>query len=547
LSPADELLNQVLPNFTVTSLQRERTTIILTANPTATSAECPSCGTASQRVHSHYIRSPRDLPISDASVQLRLHVRRFRCLNSHCARATFAERLPLVRPWAQQTQRRLDRLQPLATALSAQAASRLSEPLGLSSSPDTLLGVLWRLQPPFAQSPKQIGLDDWALRKGQVYGTIIVDLEQRRPIELLPDRSSETVAAWLRAHPSVEVVARDRRTEYARGITHGAPQAVQVADRWHLLANARDAGELLVRRLHRRLEELPLVREIGVPRRRPQQRSQAELTARQANRDERYAQYQTIRELAASGMSYRAIARQLGVAWLTVERYAKAESLPEFAPRQPLASLLDAYLLHLHQRWDEGCTNAAQLWREIEPQGYRGGYRQVARWAQQQRLAAIGAASPPKPKATARERAGGGAAVAASVTTALPAARELAWLLVRNPEELEADERVVLEHIQQDGDIRSAYDLLQRFGQMIRTKNEGALDKWLADAASSALAELKTFASGLGQDLPAVRAALEHWASNGQTEGQVNRLKFIKRQGYGRASFELLRKRVLVA
>lgn len=545
MSPADELVARILPGFTITTLRQEPTALTITAHPTASSAPCPSCGAASERVHSYYIRSPRDLPITDAAVQLHLHVRRFRCLNPDCTRHTFAERLPLVRPWAQQTQRRLQRLQPLAVALSGEAASRLSEPLGLSSSPDSLLTVLRRLPPPAIEAPKQIGIDDWALRKGRVYGTIIVDLEQRRPIDLLPDRTAETVAEWLRAHPSVEVVARDRRTEYARGITNGAPQAVQVADRWHLLANLHDALELLLRRLHRRLEELPLVGDIGLPRRRPQQRTQAELVARQASRDARCLRHQTIRNLAATGMRYRAIARQLRLGWLTVERYAEAETLPAFAPRQPLESLLDPYLRHLHQQWKEGCTNAAQLWREIEAQGYRGGYRQVARWAQHQRLADAQAPAPSQSGAMQLDTTVAPAASAAA--TALPSARQLAWLLVRNPDDLEAEDRNLLQHIQQDAEVVCAYKLAQRFGQIVRTKQAEALDAWLGDAMSSTLAELKTFANGLRQDLGAVRAALEYAASNGQTEGQVNRLKLIKRQGYGRAGFDLLRRRVLAA
>ena len=303
-------------------------------------------------------------------------------------------------------------------------------------------------------------------------------------------------------------------------------------------------GELLLRCVHRRLEELPLLGEIGAPRRRPQQRTSAELATRQASRDERYARYQTIRELAATGLSYRAIARQLRVGWLTVERYAEAETLPEFAPRQPLPSLLDPYLGHLHLQWKEGCTNAAQLWREIAEKGYRGGYRQVARWAQQQRLAETPALALPRRGATPPQAA---PPAPAAAPTALPSARQLAWLLVRNPDDLEAEERGVLEHIQQDADIACAYDLARRFGQMVRTRDAVALDTWLADATNSTLPELKTLANGLVQDLLAVRAALEHLASNGQTEGQVNRLKLIKRQGYGRASFDLLRKRVLAA
>jgi transposase len=538
---ADFPFEQLWPGFSIGDVRLDVQVLTISATATALRAACPTCGLPSDRLHSHYIRSPRDLPISGYRVQLRLHVRRFRCLNPNCPRATFAERLTLLPPWAQQTARRRELVQALALAVSAEAGARLSNPFQIETSPAQLIHMVWQSRIPPAPPPRQIGLDDWALRKGRVYGTIIVDLLQHRPIDLLPDRTAATVTTWLQAHPSVELVARDRRTSSIRGITDGAPQAIQVADRWHLLANMRDAVEQVVRRRYHTLESLPGAPSNGWLRRPPQKRSATEVARQQATRDRRINRHQTIRQLAASGMSYRAIARRLGVMRRTVERYAQAETVPTFAPAQPVPSILDPYLRFLQTRWVAGCTNAAQLWREIQSQGYRGGYRQVARWTQQQRLTEVARPAtvqladrsepfePPEPLTPG----------------SLPPARQLTWVLVRHGADLEPHEQAVLLRVQQDAEMALVYELSQRFQHIFRTRAEADLVGWLSDTCASGVKELRTFASGLQQDIAAVSAALSHAASNGMTEGHVNRLKLIKRQGYGRAQFDLLRQRVL--
>jgi hypothetical protein len=216
------------------------------------------------------------------------------------------------------------------------------------------------------------------MRKGRVYGTLIVELERHRPIDLLPDRSAATLAQWLHDRPSVELITRDRRTEYIRAMTEAAPEATQVTDRWHLLANLRDAVERLLRRLHRRLWLVAKGQGYsGLPRP-PQRRTATELAARQADHKGRLERYEAIQALVAQGVSYREIARRLHLSWPTVQRYAQSEEAPSPRSRRPLPSLLDPYLTHLHQRWQEGETNASQLWREIVEQGYRGGYRLLA-------------------------------------------------------------------------------------------------------------------------------------------------------------------------
>jgi transposase len=214
-------------------------------------------------MHSYYRREPRDVPISDQAVQLHLHVRRFRCLVPPCPQRTFAERLPEVVPVAARRTRRLtSALQTLAFATGGEAGARLSHRLHMPVSPDTLLRIMRRAPCPVIPTPRVLGVDDFALRKGCRYGTLLVDLERRRRIDLLPDRTPSTLRDWLVPRPAIEVIARDRSTEYARGATEGAPQARQVADRWHLLHNLREALERMLYRRHAQLERLP---DAGVP------------------------------------------------------------------------------------------------------------------------------------------------------------------------------------------------------------------------------------------------------------------------------------------
>lgn len=543
-----------LPDCTIDHVRTLDTKLVIEAHTTTKTAVCPRCHQSSARIHSRYLRILRDLPVSEWMVSVFLHVRRFLCCQPDCPQRTFAERLPELAPFrAQRTLRFTHRLQDIAFATGGEAGARLATRSQLAASPDTLLRIMRAATPAAAPTPRVLGVDDFALRKGRVYGTLLVDLEQHQPIDLLPDRTADTLAAWLRDHPGVEVIARDRSTEYARGATLGAPAAIQVADRWHVLKNHREALEGLLNRLHSTLLQLPLpslAEEASLaqththisPLRRPSARDQA---ARHAARNRRVARYEEVHALLKQDVPQLQIARRLGLARATVRRFAQAAAFPERAAPAPQPRRLDPYLPYLQQRVGEGCHNASQLWRELQAQGYVGTQRQIARWMHHQREEP--ATTTPKkyclpPTSDASTTV---SEVRKPGTTIIPAPRRLVWVVLRQPSQLTAEDRALLAHIQQHPEVARAWELAQEFQDLVRHRKPDGLDSWLAACTASGIAELQLFAKGLEQEYASIRAALSESWSSGQVEGQVTRLKSIKRQMYGRASFDLLRQRVL--
>jgi transposase len=225
----------------IQDLTVDGSTVICHAVSTARGAACPCCRQWSTQVQSRYTRWARDVPWRQAPVRLAIQVRRFVCRTPTCPRRIFAERLPQLPPYARCTAAFTTWVTRMGWAHSAETAAALATTAGYPVSPDTVLRLLRRTPDPTRSTPRVLGVDDWALRKGRQYGTVLVDLETHRVVEVLPDRRAETIAAWLATHPGVAIVTRDRSETYAQGIARGAPAAQQVADRWHLLHNLAEA------------------------------------------------------------------------------------------------------------------------------------------------------------------------------------------------------------------------------------------------------------------------------------------------------------------
>jgi transposase len=558
-SQTRDLVESLLPPslLRLESIVIEGAKISLTVRSLQHSVPCPLCQTPTSRLHSRYRRTLRDLPWGPFPVEIVLSVRRFRCARQTCPRRVFTERVPdLVAPYARATLRFRASLLAVGVALGGNPGARLGQQLRYPTSPSTLVRTLRAVPALPPCLPKVIGVDDFAKRKGQSYGTVIVDLERRRPLDVLEDRTAPTLATWLRAHPSVELVCSDRSTEYARGIAEGAPQATPVADRWHLLKNLREALERIVDRHANALRHvaLPATRRASpsvtadapppgtLP---PAHRSPREQVRRQAAQERRQVRFTHVRELHAQGMSLRAIAAGVGLSRTTVTRYVRADGFPERASRRSMPGILAPFLVHLQQRWDAGCCNGSELLREIQAQGFTGSRKQLARWIQQRRETP--APTTPTKYHQAQENLPASLREAASRPRRV-SARQLSWLLVRRPERLDDGEQAALDQMQNAStDLRAAYSLAQRFGAMVRERRADLFEGWIEAVATSGISELTTFAAGLRRDETAVRMALSTDWSNGQTEGQVTKLKLLKRQGFGRMKIDLLCKRLTAA
>lgn len=539
------------------------------ARSARTEASCPNCQTVSTSMHGRYWRHPRDLPCVGLTVRLHIEVRRFACGDERCSRKTFAADLTELLACRARRTTRL-KVQHLATAyaLGGEAGKRLAHGLSIPISGDTLIRDIRQI--PVASSPsvRVVGVDDWAMRKGCRYGTILVDLEEHRPIDLLGSREAEEVIVWFQAHPEIEIISRDRGKDYIKAATEGAPQAEQVADRWHLLHNLREAVATFLQQqpvclqaaaqgaaVDQKKEPLlpsaqaessssgtdatpissPPAR---VAKKRALTQVEQNKAAGWARRQERFDQ---VRQLKQAGYSDRAVGRHMKMSTQTVRKYVETDSCPHYPAGRIGLSKLTPWLPYLEQRWLTGCTNASQLWREISQKGFSGSLGLVIRWAVSQRKLL-----PTENRYSRQQTQAVQPALSRQLQPVPWSAQRASWLVILDHDKLDDEQQAArASMLAVDTQMVTVDRLARQFVQLVKDRRSNDLDQWLNDVAISGIKALKSFANGIRADLAAVRNALSLNWSNGQTEGQINRLKFIKRQMYGRAKLDLLRKRVL--
>jgi transposase len=372
----------------IVSFVSNTNSITIVAQTSKLFGECPNCHTQSFSLHSHYVRQLTDLPWHGVSIRLELNTRKFRCRNELCHRKIFCERLPkVVERYGRKTVRLQDFFGILAFMLGGEAGSKTARKIDLQISGDSLLRKIKRVSIPSFEPVKVLGVDDFSFRRGIRFGTILVDLEKRKPIDLLPDREAETLASWLKQHPEIEIISRDRGGTYIEGSNTGAPQAKQVADRWHLLKNASEVLERTISRNYAKLqkvlfpkdEEIFFTKEEIAKQLKTGEEAKTKLLQEIQNKNdelspfylEKLKVFEMVKQLQAKGLTINQIRLQINRHFSTVARCYQAEDF-EKIKREKGSHLLQPFIKYLKQRWDEGCQNAQQLYREIKEQGYQG-------------------------------------------------------------------------------------------------------------------------------------------------------------------------------
>lgn len=567
----------------ITSIGADATTLTVSLISMLPASICPLCGAGATRIHSYYQRTVADAPCGGRQVRLLLTVRKFFCDAPTCVRKIFTERLaPFIEPWARMTSRLSRTLQAIGLATCGKLGARLAARLLMPISWMTILRRILALPEPAAAPVTLLGIDDWSFRRRKQFGAILVDLESHRVLDLLPDRSAPTAATWMRRHPEIRLVSRDRSKEFAAAILEGAPQAEQVLDRFHLVKNLVEVVDVVLLRclaqLHRGL--LPPTPKPASSRHQPRTPDPPALPpqwkpappphverARLARQAHRLAQYEQVLTLREQEYTAAEIAERLGMSTRTVCRWL--QHFRQDSHRRKRPSEFDGFAPYAWERWQAGCHNGLRLWEELTAQGYTGSQRSVYRFLQTlrhglvpsfvQQPLPVSAVTEPKPAAPepAAPAARPPPDVVPKEAPQEPAPRarlesftptQAKWCLVRDQEALTEEEQAHRAWLcQSHPPLATLCALVQEFRTLLRKRRGEEVDAWITACQASGIPELRQFAKGLQRERSALIAALTHQASNGPVEGQVNKLKLIKRTMYGRAGFPLLRQRVLHA
>lgn len=570
----------------ITDIYQEETSLLITALSERTSACCPLCGCVSDAVHSRYCRQLKDVPCGGQAICLQLTAHKFFCHNPACQRKIFTERFPaFVEPWAQMTLRFSAVLQVIGFATGGSLGARLAAHLGIRISWMTILRRMMALPTPAPGAVTVLGIDDFSFKRGRKFGTIFVDLVRHKVIDLLAERSSQSAADWMRQHPEITHVSRDRGKDYAQGASDGAPQAVQVSDRFHLMKNFVEAVEAEVSHCYKQFRQtLPPLPSPDVPasndrRQAPEADVEHTNAGKKIDKQEQFERVKTLlsQELSALevaeqlaipvrrvyhwkaredcpagevertkrtdkqercehmhqlqlyGLSQKEIAKRLAISERTVRYWLKRRADGTLnQPRRKRRSPFDSYAAYILSRWEQGERSVSRLWHEIRSRGFQGSQRALYRFLRTLRHEPV-----PLPLPRVIDRI---------------AVQQALWLLVRPSEDLKAEEWKDLQDLcQESPELAALHTLAQAFGQIVRKREGDQLADWIQQVKTSGFRAVKRFVNGLQRDHEEVLAGLTEIYSNGQVEGFVNKLKLIKRMGYGRAGFPLLRQRMLHA
>jgi len=550
-----EFLLPTSPDLKLTRLEVLANQIQLFLESSHLLAHCPNCQHPSRQIHGYYNRTLQDLSWGTFAVRLYLRVRRFVCLNSACPKTTFSQDFGSeYRAYARRTSRLNSTLQELAFEAGGEGGKRLAQQFQLTVSGNTLLRLIRAAPLPQFSTPRVLAVDDFAFAKGEKYGTILLDLGQHQVIDLLADREMKTLVAWLEAHPGIEIVSRDRSSAYSEAIRTAAPQAIQVADRFHLAQNLRKTTERFMRRNYPKIVALLKPAEVAqlppapVPiskyptsaqirrMRSPKIESEPTLARRErekaSNQAKRIALYHQVQELGKQGLKRYQIAQRLGMDAKRVSEYLVNPPLPPVY--SSFRSKLDPYKAYLKSRFfKDGCQNALQLLQEIRTQGYQGGATILTRYIRQLRaeLKLLGAAAGQK-----------------GTKAKLPSPQQLSWWFCLPVEKLKSWEQNQLNELcQLEPELARAYQLTQQFRRLLKSREGEGLYQWLKAVEDEPISEYESLAWGIAKDRAAVENGINLPWNQGQIEGAVNRLKLIKRQMYNRGNFDLLKARVLKA
>lgn len=477
---------------------------------------CPICGNVSSHIHSRYTRMIQDLPVNEKAVYIQVQLRKFFCTNIFCERKVFSERLSWVEPYQRRTKRLHKVLTMLTLSTNCSAAAQIARSIHMSISHDSLLRLIHRVKIPIYSQPVRIGIDDFAFKKRNRYGTLIVDQDIKKPIAILNSRNIASVQAWLKEHPSIELVSRDGSKTYASAITSALPNAIQVTDRWHVLKGLFDACkqalyDYLPTKWTKKIKVPPSEAEINKSLRKSDQ-------IREKHADQKWELILKVQALYKQGVSVTAIARQCHLSRGTVYRYLKQKHRPDLRR----SSICHPFLQTIQSLVIQGKTTDF-IEQEIRKVGFSGARTTLNSFVAEVRREFR---NPYTYKTVLRSR--------------------LFSKLWKEEGFDKAIYDVPQSFLEAFPKLRMIHEIVHSFRKLVSIQDHQKLEAWITQYEKVSIPAFHSFVNGIKNDFEAVKNALYHSCNNGILEGYVNKLKTIKRMMYGRASYELLKRRILI-